>query len=183
MRKGITMKRKSLPVSILVLALMLALGSLGVVYGNWTQALYVNGTVNTATMGVAFDNNPGWAPIVDPDSIVGSINCVPSISSYAVANDTLSLVVNNAAPGYSCTFSNIVLRNTGTVPVSYTTDYTSNAAASWIDLSSQTFGLNSGTIAANGGYVAGHVVVTIGNDAPFNAANDTFQWTITATQQ
>lgn len=173
------MKRRSLPIAVVALAVMVALGSLGVVYGAWSQNAYVQGNVSTATLGVAFDNNPGYAPLAD--SLVGSIQCAPSIGNTSVGNDTLTLTVDNAAPGGSCRFFNITLRNTGTIPVNYTTDYASDPAATWINLGSSTLGLNSGSIPV-GGYNTGQLNLAITDDAPFNAANDTFQWTITATQ-
>ena len=47
-------RRKSLPLGVLVMLLVLALASLGVGYGLWSKILTINGTVKTGTVNAVF---------------------------------------------------------------------------------------------------------------------------------
>ena len=98
-------------IGLICLALVLALGVLGVGYGLWDKTVYIEGTVNTGevnaimSVGDCSDTEP-------PEKDVSSIEC------YLDPNDNQVLIVTitNAYPSidYYCNFD---ITNTGTVPV------------------------------------------------------------------
>ena len=51
---------------LLCLALVLALGALGVGYASWTDTIFVTGTVETGSVCLDFDTTKGWGEVVCP---------------------------------------------------------------------------------------------------------------------
>lgn len=93
--------KKSLPISI-ALILLIALSTLGLAYGAWTDTLNINGTVKTGTLEVQF-TNLWWS----------DNNCTYALDP---TNHTLTISAVNAYPGFWCEGS-VEIKNTGTIPV------------------------------------------------------------------
>jgi hypothetical protein len=125
---------------IIALALVVALGALGVGYAHWQQTLYIEGTVNTGTYCVGFFEASTTDPCVavcDPGTIgpnpggngtidegytknVGCVNATPvdekdCCLDNKIAYEKLEIMVCNAYPSYTAniTFS---LKNCGSIP-------------------------------------------------------------------
>lgn len=100
--------------SILVLALVLILGSLGVGFAYWTQAMTINGTVNTGFISANFyDASLEVRPYSTSSwevPVTGRTD-----PSGAPLKDVLTLTINDAYPGYHQEISFRVINN-GTVP-------------------------------------------------------------------
>jgi hypothetical protein len=101
MEENIMFSKKSLPISI-ALILLIALSTLGLAYGAWTDTLNINGTVQTGTFEVQF-TNLWWS----------DTNCSYVMDS---TNHTLTITANNAYPGFWCEVS-VEVKNTGSIPV------------------------------------------------------------------
>lgn len=100
---------------LLCLALVLALGALGIGYAAWTDQITINGTVSTGELSWCIedfsitpkDAGPDWTSnyTCDPATI-STIRPAPELkdvgSTTAVKTDcnTLTLTVNNGYPGY-----------------------------------------------------------------------------------
>jgi hypothetical protein len=105
-------------IGLLCLALVLALGALGVSYAMWYEDLYISGTVNTGEVDWAFDcGTVTWGDPCDPatvdkqsDDLFANIRttgkdvgctdvvCVDTDADGDV--DTLQVTIHNAYPGY-----------------------------------------------------------------------------------
>ena len=94
--------KKSLPISI-ALILLIALATLGLAYGSWTDQLNINGTVGTGTFDVRMDSL--YMDFAAP-------GCDAAISADG---KTLTVTIANAYPGYSCA-GGVSIKNVGTVP-------------------------------------------------------------------
>ncbi len=94
-------------IGILVLALVMALGALGVGYAQWTQNLNVTANVNTGNFRVILQD---FSP--DGDS-------AGTTATYSIAHTDSSLTINvgNVYPGYDQTF-NYKVANWSSIPVS-----------------------------------------------------------------
>lgn len=103
-------RKKSFLAAFALLAVM-AIGSLGLGYAYWSDALQVNGTVNTGTLDMRWAVG---ATQPDNDGSSGPLN-VGSCSTSGNSGKTLSVVLNNAYPGYSCTVTASIVQN-GSVP-------------------------------------------------------------------
>ena len=79
--------KKSLPISI-ALILLIALSTLGLAYGAWTDQLNINGTASTGTFDVKMDLL--WYAAEVP-------GCTAAISADG---KTLTVTIANAYPGY-----------------------------------------------------------------------------------
>jgi len=93
--------KKSLPINI-ALILVIALSTLGLAYGAWSDTLNINGTVTTGTLDVqlqmaGFDN----------------VGCTAVLSDN---KDTLTLTATNAVPGMVC-WSQLEVLNNSTIPI------------------------------------------------------------------
>jgi hypothetical protein len=94
-------------IGLLALALVLALGSLGVAYAMWYEDLFIEGTVDTGELDADLILTGYWEEGDDKD--------VSSIDAY-VCGKTLYVTVNNAYPDvwYWVTFD---IYNSGTIPL------------------------------------------------------------------
>ena len=112
---------------LLLLAVVLALGSLGVGYAMWSEDLFINGTVNTGEVDWEFYNiyYPAEPPEctqddngIDPGNTkdVGSTGWVFTDSDGDGDYDTLTITVTNGYPYYRNHLSTWVHCN-GTVPI------------------------------------------------------------------
>jgi len=104
--------RRRLPVGIVGLVLVLALAATGMIYGNWSQSLSINGTVQTATMEAKWvlGNPDCWEDGKDPKGVASTTQ------SLDAASGKLSINVDNAYPTYgaTCYFD---LVNNGKLPL------------------------------------------------------------------
>lgn len=101
-------------------ALILALGMTGVGYATWQKSLYINGTVNTGTVDVAWSEEYSWDTDdwVFIDDLPSDIKDVSKILCEIDDLDlnTLHVTVTNAYP--SIDYYNVVnIANVGTIPV------------------------------------------------------------------
>ena len=98
-------------IGIICLALVLALGTLGVGYAMWDKTLYINGTVNTGEVNLeilsASSDDVGIDPGKDKD--VGS--CTATVDGQTVV-----VTIENGYPCYY-TYVHFTAHNNGTVPV------------------------------------------------------------------
>jgi len=93
--------------------LVVALASLGLAHGLWAKTLTIDGTVNTGEFNADFtaastDDPPGT---LDP----GYDKDVASCTATVVNTDLVEVVIVNAYPSYTCTFTTTI-HNGGTVP-------------------------------------------------------------------
>jgi hypothetical protein len=128
---------------IIALALIVALGALGVGYAHWSQTLYIHGTVNTGKYCVGFlkagsddpcvsECNPGVIgpnpgpgegtidPGSDPPKNVACANATVGVlkdccEEGKLAYEYLYILVCNAYPCYTANVS-FTLKNCGTIP-------------------------------------------------------------------
>jgi len=136
--------RKSLPVGVLVMLLVLALATLGLGYGLWSKTLYINGTVGTGKVDAIFitaftdddnkvddaDKDPGdiGTCINDPNTSCDPSSPGPKPTRYdkdvglCVAvidpNDAekATVTVSTGYPSYYCTMW-FDIKNNGTIPL------------------------------------------------------------------
>src|SRR5690349_11464523 len=102
MEENIMFSKKSLPISI-ALILLIALSTLGLAYGAWTDTLNINGNVTTGTFDVRMD-------YMYLESAAAGCN-----AAISADGKTLTVTVADAYPGYSCA-GGVSIRNLGTVP-------------------------------------------------------------------
>ena len=100
-------------VAVLVVALVVAIATLGVVHGVWANTLTIDrsmntGQVNANFIGASTDDPPGT---IDP----GYDKDVASCEATVVSTDLVAVVIINAYPSYTCTFSTTIY-NGGTLP-------------------------------------------------------------------
>lgn len=103
--------RKTLPIGIIIMILMMALAALGVGYAWWTEQLTATGTIQTGSIDVQIEGI-GYST-VDP---LNTATC-----SFKPSGDgkTMTISIGNAYPGYICTI-NFNLINYGSVPAKIT---------------------------------------------------------------
>jgi len=123
---------------ILCLALVIALGALGVGYASWTDTVYINGTVSTGNLDLCIQETGAFAPFsadacgsghLDANGLYST--CDPILFSDLqpaelkdvactditwVDCDTLSVTVTNGYPYYAAS-ADFTVCNVGTVPV------------------------------------------------------------------
>lgn len=101
------MRRK---LGLLCLALVLAMGTLGVGYALWYEDLFIQGTVNTGTVDVEWSYGPVW-DTESKDYVSGS--------EVVIDGDTMYITINNAYPcvWYHHQFD---IHSIGTIPVHFT---------------------------------------------------------------
>ncbi len=106
---------------LLVLAMVMALGALGVGYAFWTQNIYVNATVANGYVQAAFTDAQPLDTFVDTMDLplggtAGVAWYTSSIDTYATQDDRLTILLENAYPGMTATMP-ITIRNTGSIPI------------------------------------------------------------------
>jgi len=143
--------RKGLPIGVIVALLILALATVGVGYGLWSQTLVINGTVNTGNMDaglsieeideVAYDTlaMKSFNDICPTGGYTIGQNCdgndgwddemeaegkhVAQCSAVLLDRYTMQVTVENAYPYFNC-FIRYNVANTGTIPIHiYHPDY------------------------------------------------------------
>jgi len=154
--------KKSLPISI-ALILLIALSTLGLAYGFWTETLQINGTVDTGDLDVAFVD-PGLAVTEYDPGNVGT--CAYTISSDG---NSIEVTIAGAYPWYECTVP-VKMQNVGSVPVTYSGPVAVSAPA-WIGLSP--ISLSSSPLPA-GGSVAFTLNIFVDETAPEGYNDATF---------
>lgn len=99
-------------IGLICLALVLALGALGIGYAQWTETLLIDGTVNTGSVSAELSVGACSDNEVSPYTEVSSISCKLKVDDPK----TLVVTVLNAYPSitYTCLFD---ITNTGTVPL------------------------------------------------------------------
>lgn len=119
--------RKSFPIGIIVMMMMMALAVLGVGYAWWTEQLTATGAIQTGSIDVRMENTT-----VEEGDPLSVATCSGTVSADG---KTLTVTIDNAYPGYTCGL-NFGLTNYGTVPAKITglkrpnstTEYNINAA-------------------------------------------------------
>jgi hypothetical protein len=164
------MKRKSLPIGILVVAMMVALGGLGVVYGAWSQDIAVPANVYTATFGVT----------LTPGAASGPCTAAPG-GDYPGSALTVNMLA--AKPGDVCTVP-VTLKNTGSIPANLSYTPFSMAGVNWLDVS---YPFSDAVLqAGTNNSVSGNLVLTVKSDSnqPNPAGEDGFSgvWFVLAAQ-
>ena len=103
------MSKKTLPFGMIVVILLIAMATMGVAYGYWTDFVKINGSVTNGTMNVE------WFFYGNSDT-----NCTYSMDA---SNHTLTITGTNAVPssnsqasGFWCE-TYLGVKNTGTIPV------------------------------------------------------------------
>ncbi len=94
--------KKSLPISI-ALILLIALSTLGLAYGAWTDTLNINGNVTTGTFDVRM--LPGYTDATVP-------GCTGVVSADG---KTLTVTIAGAYPGYTCA-GGVSIKNFSSIP-------------------------------------------------------------------
>lgn len=101
--------KKSLPITIAFI-LILALGTMGMAYGVWTETLFINGDIKAGNFDVVFT-------AVETTHSDGGLSTCTSVKS--TDNHTLTITMDNVYPGFSCkVYANVM--NTGTIPANLT---------------------------------------------------------------
>jgi hypothetical protein len=109
MEETIMFSKKSLPISI-ALILLIALATVGLAYGAWTETLTINGNVTTGTFDPSFQPNGAW--FNEYGDTANAASCTAEVSADG---QNLTITIANAYPGYSCEGGASIL-NLGTVP-------------------------------------------------------------------
>jgi len=100
-------------VALAMVVLVVALSSLGLAHGLWAKTLTIDGTVNTGKFNADFIAASTDDP---PDTIdPGYDKDVASCTATVVSTDLVEVVITNAYPSYTCTFTTTI-HNGGTVP-------------------------------------------------------------------
>jgi len=103
--------RKTLPIGIIVMILMMALAALGVGYAWWTEQLTATGTIQTGSIDVQMESIS--YSTVDPLDIA---TCSSKLSGDG---KSMTITIGNAYPGYVCMID-FKLTNHGSVPAKIT---------------------------------------------------------------
>ena len=107
-------RRKSLPLGVLVMLLVLALASLGIGYGLWSKILHINGTVATGNVDVELSLGKFGDNETEKD--VGDCKAELLTLPPAEQPNKIRVTVTNAYPSYECwvTFD---VHQKGSIPV------------------------------------------------------------------
>ena len=110
------MRRKGPIAGLLFMGVLIVLGTMGLVYGSWTETLNINGTVETGDVNVSIESksiDEGGEKLKD----IASCEQSASDTDDDTKDDKVAVTILNGFPGYSCHFwTNIT--NTGSLPVS-----------------------------------------------------------------
>jgi len=107
-------RRKSLPLGVLVMLLVLALASLGIGYGLWSKILFINGTV--ATGNVDAELTLDWFKDNEDIKDVGTCFAELRMIDGATQYNKLHIEVGNAYPSYEC-MVRFDVHSKGSIPV------------------------------------------------------------------
>jgi len=97
-------------IGIIIIALVIMMGSLGVGYAMWGQNLYVNGTADTGSLTAIFDSSDVTG------SPCGDYLEAATVDISGSGTDTLTVKIHNAYPGMQALFP-VKIKNTGTIPI------------------------------------------------------------------
>jgi hypothetical protein len=114
------MSSKKLMTGLTVLMLV-ALASMGVAYGYWTETLNINGNVGTGEPDVEF-----WGAWEDGNYPDGGV-CTGSVDA---TGSLWTITLTNAYPGYSCDVG-VWVHNSGTIPVKVQPPVLINNTSPW----------------------------------------------------
>ena len=107
------MKRK-LPLGVVAMLVMLVLATIGVVYGNWTQKLTINGTVSTGSVDATWIDNPVSPKCIDSE--FGGPKDVAQMTQHVKADGKfLNVELTNGYPNYAADCE-VTLQYTGKIP-------------------------------------------------------------------
>jgi len=133
-------------VGLLILALVMALGVLGVSYAAWAKTINIWGTVNTGDTAAEFSSSSVWQ---------GQFNNMVMVST-APETDTkwLDVTVDNAYPGTLVTNVPFAIHNIGTVPIHVTdvvlVDNPGNVLESFSSVAPADLSISTGAYSGNG---------------------------------
>jgi hypothetical protein len=115
-------KRKSLPMGAMVMLLILALATIGVGYGLWSEILTIKGIVKTGEVDVVLsldeiDQGPTMDDNgIDEDLEVDGNDVAECTGRLLPGLNTLEIEITNGYPSYSC-WVEFDVHNVGTIPV------------------------------------------------------------------
>ncbi len=147
-------------IGLICLALVLALGGLGIGYASWVDTIYINGTVNTGTVDIEITElsgtwvwkivdthqtiyNHGWGvrsdsyPYGDPNAPAeaGSMLVASATAEFDPTdntNDTIIVEFDNLFP--STTFwVDFLVHYNGTIPVMIDAEIVADAGSEWLE--------------------------------------------------
>jgi hypothetical protein len=88
------MLKKSAPIGMITVILLVALALMGVAYGAWTDRLNIGGTVNTGKLSVSFDNSENGVLYAS-----GTSTCD---QEFSADGKSVTLTLTNGFPGFDC---------------------------------------------------------------------------------
>jgi hypothetical protein len=148
--------KKSLHIS-LAFILVIALASLGLAYGFWSETLTIDGTVGTGDLDVDFvDENPTGE--YDPSN---SGTCT---FEYAPDGNSIDVTITGAYPWYECS-EMVKMVNNGSVSVVISGP--TNTAPEWIGLAVTGLGMSP---IPHGGSVSSTINIFVDETAPMNGS-------------
>jgi hypothetical protein len=202
-------------IGLIAIIVVLSLGIIGVGYAAWSQTINVSGSANVGTFGVKFENaasndagttnDPNvagtwtfgappytWSGTTISQNVASTTGVITTVTK---TNDTLTITLTNAYPGYYCSVAADVL-NTGSIPVKMTavqsaiTPTGTGTAATDVKITySGVFNDISGTqIAASPALQTGFITIGVGTESgastepPMTGGTYTFTVTLTANQ-
>ena len=107
-------------IGILALALIIAVGTLGVGFAHWGGYLYVNGTAETGTFGAEMSLDlveDSETRDADPQDIGKCSAQLIDLDQDGVM-DKVEITVTDAYPCYSC-YVEVDIHNTGSIPITH----------------------------------------------------------------
>lgn len=159
----------------IAIALLVALGALGLGFAWWTSSLSIGGTVNTGTVNV---DMVGASAV---DNEIAPVD-VGTAGAAVVDTKTGSITVGNAYPGYVAT-GTLTVKNSGTIPVKLDSLPVTGGDAAVYDVA--TSGIAAGDELAVNESRDVVVTITVKDDAPaasmggsttFTVAPNFIQW-------
>lgn len=99
-------------IGIICLALVFALGALGVGFATWSGVLNITGTATTGTFGAELSQPSDCTDSEDGLQDIGECSC-------EIVGDTIVITVTNGYPCYTCTCY-FDVHSTGTIPIKIT---------------------------------------------------------------
>jgi hypothetical protein len=162
-------------IGILCLALVLALGTMGIGLAQWTETLTITGNATTGDLSVKF-GNPAPSTTDSDGGMANGGTCTATVSGVGTESETLTITITNGYPCYTCTVD-FDVENDGSIPVDLGGVLLSGVPA---QISVTATGANAQDLAV-GGKDAGQIVIHVEDSAAENG-NYSFTGTIGATQ-